>query len=335
MPSSLKPKPSISVTQRIQYGIVRLLAGIVRLLPVPLVEWIAGILGTLVYLGLREHRRRAMHNLELAFPEKSLTERRRIAHASARHFARVAAEVLINPQHCRPETYREFLTSAEASEPVMDQLREGRAIVITGHIGNWELLGFFVAMRGAPMTAIARSLGNPLIDNWLAELRGAAGLKIIDKDGAAAQADAILEAGGVIGIVPDQNAGKQGIFVPFFGRLAASHKSIALLAMRHEVPIVCGCCHRVGSGYRFISSHTEIIEPKDWAGQDDPLFYITARWVRAVEKMARTYPEQYLWLHRRWKYRPPHEFYGKPMPMRMFQKIAALPWIKPEDFTKF
>ncbi len=117
------------------------------------------------------------------------------------------------------------------------------------------------------------------------------------------------------------------MFVPFFGRLASAYKSIGLLAMQQEVPIICGYAHRLGPRFEYEIGASDIIEPGDWQNQPDPLYYITARYSRAIEQMIRRQPAQYLWMHRRWKSRPRHERQGKPMPSGLRKNLESLPWM--------
>ena len=141
--------------------------------------------------------------------------------------------------------------------------------------------------------------------------------------------DRLVEQGERIGFIADQNAGDKGLFVPFLGRLASSYKSIGLLVMRHEVPVVAGFAKRIPGQFKYEMMITDIIRPDDWVDQPDPLFYISARFNRAVEQFVRLAPEQYLWVHRRWKSRPKWEREGKPMPARMIAKLESLPWMTP------
>ncbi len=122
--------------------------------------------------------------------------------------------------------------------------------------------------------------------------------------------------------------------MPFFGRLASSYKSIALLAMHHNVPVIAGYAVRIGEQFLYEIDYTDIIVPGDWADQPDPLFYITARYNRAIEAMIRRDPTQYLWLHRRWKSRPKHERQGQPVPAKLIDKLAALPWMTQAELDR-
>jgi KDO2-lipid IV(A) lauroyltransferase len=116
-----------------------------------------------------------------------------------------------------------------------------------------------------------------------------------------------MEQHGTVAFVADQNAGTKGMFVDFFGRKASTYKSIGLLAMEYEVPIIVGYARRVDDRFRFRVGSTDIIWPKDWKSRDDPLRYITQRYTSAIEAFVRDDPGQYLWVHRRWKTRPKGE----------------------------
>ena len=104
--------------------------------------------------------------------------------------------------------------------------------------------------------------------------------------------------------------------------------------MRYNVPIAAGAAIRVRGRFFYELIATDVIEPEDWADHPDPLFYITARYARAIELMIRAGPDQYLWVHRRWKSRPRHERLGKPMPKRMIEKLESLPWLTPDDVER-
>jgi KDO2-lipid IV(A) lauroyltransferase len=173
-----------------------------------------------------------------------------------------------------------------------------------------------------------------MLNRWVLDIREARGMRIITKWGATPILQDVLRSGGRVAFIADQNAGDQGLFVPFFGRLASSYKSIGLLAMRYQVPIVCGFAPRLGGRFEYELNTTDIIRPQDWADHPDPLFYITARYNHAMEQMVRRAPDQYLWVHRRWKSRPRHERLGRPMPRRMIAKLESLPWLTSEEIDR-
>jgi len=243
-------------------------------------------------------------------------------------------DALVMPRLITPASWSRHIRIG-ALEKVLDRLIRGEpTIFITGHCGNWELLGYYLAAIGYRIAALARPLDNPRLNRWLLGIREARGMKIITKWGATPELIDTLKGGGHVGFIADQNAGDQGLFVPFFGRLASSYKSIGLLALRYDIPIAAGLARRLDGQFRYELSCVDFIEPADWADQPDPLYYVTARCNRAMERMIRLAPEQYLWLHRRWKSRPKFEREGKPVPSKVIQKLESLPWMTPDELRR-
>lgn len=296
---------------------------------------------------------RAIDNLRWCFPAWPDERVRRYAVDSYRRLFALAIEVASTPRLITDDSWPEFVRLGEMG-PMLRRLLEnavsgGRPCVfITGHCGNWELLGYTLAALGFPMHALYRPLDLAPLDRWVRETRERRGLRLLDKFGALEQAPALMERGEHVAFIADQNAGDRGVFVPFFGRLASTYKSIGLLAMRFEAPVVCGQARAVGDWdrvgaasppidgqrFRYEIDVVDVIRPQDWAGQPDPLFYITARYRRAIETMVKRAPEQYLWMHRYWKSRPPHEREGKPFPPRLREKLAALPWMTGRELER-
>ncbi len=278
------------------------------------------------------HRNRAISNLEHSFPDRSPAEISRIAVASIEHLFQLAAvDAIMMGRKIRPTTWHRHIDVTTAT-PAIDLLTSDRPVLLlTGHCGNWELLGYGLSVIGYPMAALARPLDNPLLNRWALGIRQAWGLEVLTKWGATPRMQSILESGGRLGFIADQNAGDQGVFVPFFGRLASAYKSIALLAMRFETPIIVAMARRRSQAidYEFVVG--DIIEPEDWAQQDDPLYYITARYTRGLESLVAACPEQYLWIHRRWKSRPKHVRKGVAMPASHAARIRSLPWLAGDD----
>jgi Kdo2-lipid IVA lauroyltransferase/acyltransferase len=276
----------------------------------------------------RKRVERARVNVARCFPEKTHDETERIAIDSVRNmFELFMVDAIVMPKIVREWSWQRYVTLTDFGETLDLLLGDQPCIFLTGHVGNWELLGYFLALMGFRMTALARPLDNPLVYNWLLKTREASGLRILTKWGATGELQRLVESGGKIAFIADQNAGDDGLFVPAFNRLASSYKSIGLLAMRYRIPIVTGVARRCGHRFRYEIFSNDIIRPEEWESHDDPLFYITARYNRALELMIRSCPEQYLWIHRRWKSRPKHEREGQPMPDRLRRKLLSLPWM--------
>jgi KDO2-lipid IV(A) lauroyltransferase len=287
------------------YVAVRLVVGFCQALSIEQSYRIAGFLAAVAYRVDRRHRVVAMENLRQAFGDRfSEAERDRIVRGVYRHFCGMLMEMLHIPRKLHLTNWRERI-SLVGHEPVLDRLLEGGPLVmVSGHFGNWELVGYLFGVFGFPSTSVARPLDNPYLDRYLNEFRGRTGQKLIAKKGGSDDMASVLERGKILSVLCDQDAGQRGLYVDFFGRPASSHKGIALLALAHNAPILVGGARRVGPGFRYEVVCEEIIEPRDWAGQADEIRWITARYTAALERMVRRDPEQYFWLHRRWKHQP-------------------------------
>ncbi len=316
------------------YVAARLVAAAIGAFPVDQNLQTAAAIGRMVHRLDKRHRLRAEQSVALAFPEWSIERVSRVVQASNEHLLRLVVEVIQTPRIISPDRWADRIDVSGMGRAIEILGSDRPAVLVTGHVGNWEVLGFYMAAMGFDVDAIARPLDHRLINDWLLGIREHRGMRIITKWDATDRMLAVMQRGGALGFIADQNAGDRGLFVPFFGRLASSYKSIGLLAMNHNAPVVCGYAHRTGPGFHYQIGTTDIIYPEDWADQRDPLFYITARFNRAIEQMVRLRPEQYLWMHRRWKSRPRHEREGKPVPSGLRRNLEALPWMTQEDMDR-
>lgn len=255
----------------------------------------------------REHRRRAEEHIRLSFPEWPPERVSQVAQASMRHLPMLALEVLRTPQQITVWSWSRHVELRNLDEALRILLGKRGCIMVTGHYGNWELLGYVLAVLGFDIVAVMRPLDNEYINHFLLDRREASGLSLLYKKGATRSAPDVIEGGGALSFIADQNAGRKGLFVDFFGRKASTYKSIALLAMEYEAPIIVGCARRIAKGFRYEVCVQRIIRPEEWKTQGDPLMWITEEYTKGIEEMVRQAPEQYLWMHRRWKTRPKDE----------------------------
>ena len=301
-------------------------------------------IGRWMYAFDRRHRERAIENISRSMPELigrpaaapplnghgpgPRGEVERIALASMQHFLQLGVEVLLTPRLVHRDTWPRMVNFVHHERALDLILSDHPVVMVTGHYGNWEVLGYALSLLGIDLAAIARPIDNPLVNEYLMGVRRRNGMRIITKWGATDDMTGVLERGGTLGFIGDQNAGDKGLFVPFFGRLASAYKSIGLLAIHYGAAVVCGYARRrSGAPFDFEVGIADVIEPADWRDRPDPLFYLTARYTRALETMVRQAPEQYLWIHRRWKSRPRFEREGKPMPERLRESLRSLPWM--------
>lgn len=293
---------------RLGYLVVRLISAALHCFPVNLNHQTAKLIASIVYRLDHKHRNRTLGNLKRSFPDATDAQRAAWGERSAQSLTMMAVEVLFTTRLIRLDTWPRYVT-LKNFEPVLELLlkRNQGLLMLTAHYGNFEILGYLLATLGFPTASVARPLDNPYISEYLFGLRAKMGQRVIVKHGATEDVVAEMEAHEAVGFVADQNAGPKGIFVDFFGRKASTYKSIGLVAMQYNVPVVIGYARRVNDEFRFVIGAQDIIYPDDWKDEPDPLRYITQRYTKAIEDFIRDDPGQYWWVHRRWKTRPKGE----------------------------
>jgi len=301
-------KPRNDFIDRLQYAGLRIVTMCLHCWPVELCLDVAKVLGNIMYIVDRRHRKRAMGNLRRSFPHKPDAELRTLARRSMQQLFMLFVETLFTTRLIRIDTVAKHVKLAQLGTTLKLLLEQNQGVImLTGHYGAWEVLGYALATLGFETTSVARPLDNPYVNEYLLGVRERMGQRIIDKKGATAIVVPLLERNGAVGFIADQNAGTKGMFVDFFGRKASTYKSIGLLAMEFNVPVVIGYARRKQDKFEFDLGVQDIIWPKDWQQQDDPLRYITQRYTKAIEDFTAADPGQYLWVHRRWKTRPKGE----------------------------
>jgi KDO2-lipid IV(A) lauroyltransferase len=239
-----------------------------------------------------------------AFPGLDEADVRRIARAAYEHLGRASIEAAILPRLGRDAVLGLF--EGVDQWPVVEQaLAKRRGLIfVTGHLGNWELGGAYLAARGVPLDAIARRMKNPLFDRYLTETRSQIGMVVVHDADAVRRTPRSLRENRAVAFLSDQGVlGLASTFVPFFGRPAKTPRGPAVFALRLQVPVVFGAAVRQPSGkYRLVF---EPIEVHDTGDRDADVDAIVARYTAALERWVRRYPEQYFWHHRRWRRQPP------------------------------
>jgi KDO2-lipid IV(A) lauroyltransferase len=278
---------------------------VVAALPVRAAAWLGRRLGDLAYSLLARRRRLAVANLTQAFPDLTPSARRRLARGSFQHLGMLFTEgcfVLGRPLERVTAQIR--VEGVEHVRTVLE--RHGRALVLTAHLGNWELLTLAPALTGYPLTVVARALDSPALDAWAERLRRTAGVEVVDKRAALRPVLDALGRGRLVGVLLDQNASRrEGVFVPFFGRLASTSRAMAVLALRTRTPVIPAFTRRLAPGRHEITIHPALRLPDP--GDEDAVRTLTAACTAAIEAAVRATPEQWLWSHDRWRTRPPDE----------------------------
>jgi len=267
----------------------------------------ACFLGRLLWKYYHRGRKRALDNLRAGFPEKSEEWIWQTGKRSFEHIVMLTIDVLFTPRLVKKNNWRHY-SRFKTTERAKWMMKEGKGmIMIAGHYSNFEIIGYMLGLFGYNIYSIARPLDNKFISSYLYGVRQRVGQKIIDKKGAAGIMIDLLAGGATVCFIVDQDAGKKGIFVDFFGRKASTYKSIGLLAITTNTPIGVGYSRRVDNRFFFEIGVNRIIMPEEWADKEDPLKWITTEYTKAIEDFVREDPTQYWWLHRRWKTRPKEE----------------------------
>lgn len=298
-------RPRNNLVDYVVYLLVRLVAMFIYMVPTGTVYAAGRRLGDLLWLVDRRHRQIATGQLRISFPDWSEDRIRQVARQSLRSLALMGIELLLTPRLITPQRWRQHLRLRDIGELLRLLLdNDTGAILLTGHFGNFEVAGYMLATLGFPTVSVARPLDNPYLNDFVTGVRERTGQSILIKKGASVSMDSVLEGRGILGFIADQDAGRKGVFVDFFGRPASTFRSIALMAAWHQVPIVVGYARRIGEDYCFEVGVHRIIRPHEWQGQADEVRWITQEYTRALEQIVRAAPEQYFWVHRRWKHRP-------------------------------
>ena len=293
----------VSLRHRVEFMGFRVLAWMIEVFPERLALSLCATLGWLGGVVFRIRRADVDRHLAMAFPERDPAWRRRIARNSYRHLAREAAMTFRLSRMEPEEVVRR--TDMEGFEEFRAAVEEGAgAVVVSGHLGNWEIAGASAAARGVPMDVVAHRQNNPLFDRYLVETRDRLGLTVIVKNDAFRLARRSLSAGRVAAFVADQNIRRRGIFVDFFGSPAATPKGPALFAVRSGAPVFLGTAVRLSGWPSRYKVKAERVPVRRDGSAEEVIQELTQRYTSSLEQRIREAPEQYFWQHRRWKTRP-------------------------------
>ncbi len=261
--------------------------------------WVGARLGDLAWAALPRRRTVALENLARAFPERSTTERARIGRNSFRHLGMNFVESCVF--FFRPPARLLSRVSLEGAPNLQAADALGRGmLLLTAHYGNWELLAASHALSGFPLSVVMRPLDSPALDPILERFRLRSGVELITKRRALPDIVDALRRRRMVGILLDQNASRrEGVFVPFFGVPASTSKGMALIALRTGAPVLPVFIHRRPDGRHVVHAGAPVPVPAD-----GDVAAFTRAFNEAIEGAIRRAPEQWFWLHRRWKTRP-------------------------------
>lgn len=313
-----------AMLEQAEFYAARLLAGSLGALPGRVANGLGAGTGRLAHAtGARRDIVRGQ--IAAAFPERDRAWVEATALGCYRHFGREAAEMVRLHRTGAPALLSRMRTD-EATERCIERMLGGEGtIVVTGHLGNWEVAGAYLAARGVALAAVVKRQSNERFDAWIARTRHDVGIEPVYMDDARDVVPSLLAAGRSVALVADQDARSRGVVVPFLGRPASTFRGPARFALATGAPLVFGLAVRDGSGYR---SYVEPVRPaaEPAPADEESVLAVTRRWVDRLDYHVRERPRQYFWFHRRWKGQP-----GPAVLPRNDHPAAAVPHADPKQ----
>ncbi len=264
-------------------------------------------------------------NLELVYgslqPQHRALLRRRMWH----HLLLMVCEIAHAPRKIHRTNWREHFYIKHKNEMFQTMMDPRATVLVTGHFGNFEVAGYWAGMIGTPTTTIARPLDNPYVNDYFAQYRSFGGHRILPKEGSSTQVQEVLDAGGMLTLLADQHAGGKGCWVDFFGHPTSCHKALALFVLSARAPMVVNYTRRLDRPLRFEMGMTGVADPAELDQGKVPehlqsVEELTAWYNQKLESAVRLAPEQYWWLHRRWRDVPPAQL--KRLEARRREKLS-------------
>ncbi len=294
-----------SVLDYVTYGALRGAIGALRLMPFARAAGAGGVVARLAYRPLGIRRRVVESQIALAFPAWDRAEVVRVARAAYENLGRTTVETALVPSLTREEVVALVADATDWSHlaAARSASRGQGLVLITGHLGNWELAATYLAARGLPMDVIARRMANPVFDRYLTRARERSGLTVLTDAEAARRVPRSVREGRSVGFVADQGVkGLASTFVRFFGRWAKTPRGPAVFALRLGVPALFVTLVRLPTGrFRLVVEPIAVDESGD---RERDVNVVVARYTAVLERWVREYPEQYFWHHRRWRRQP-------------------------------
>jgi KDO2-lipid IV(A) lauroyltransferase len=290
----------------LEYLTARSLLVAFGLLPLRVALFLSSRMGRGAYYFSGRLRRTGDRNLELAFPELSQRQRRLLLRGCFESLGRLLG--VFSHFAGNPETLRDLI-DCEGLEHIEAARKSGRGVILfTGHVGAWELSSFALSLFGYPLSFLVRRIDNPKIETLIEGRRARLGNRTIDKRSAAREMLQILQTGGTLGILVDLNTlDREGIFVDFFDVQASTTFVLAKLALRTEAAVLPVFAPWDPRRKRFLLKVDGPLSFEHSGNVDEDVRRLTQLFTSVVEKYVRRYPDQWLWIHRRWKTRPPGE----------------------------
>lgn len=297
----------------LEYVVVRLLIAVVQTLPEDRANRCCHAAAWLLSDVFNVRGKTVEANLERVFPEQGDLRRVEMRRAMWHHLLLMICEIAWAPRRLHRSNWKQHIHFPAGDACLRPMLSPRPAVVVSGHFGNFEMGGYVNGLIGISTLTIARKLDNPHLHRYITRFRAAKGQRLIDKNGCAPEIDRHLAQGGILTLLADQHGGERGCWVDFLGHPASCHKGLALFSLTSKAPMMVGYTQRYDGPMRFIQGATGFLDPLS----DDPaaggVRPMTAWYNDRLAEVVLKCPEQYWWLHRRWRPKPKRVRPAKPV----------------------
>jgi Kdo2-lipid IVA lauroyltransferase/acyltransferase len=277
------------------------------LLPRPVARFVGASFATAAYAVRTPLRRAAMFNLKLAFPAWSDAQRKHAVQRMIQQIGWLAGEFSQFPRYKRENIERIVILDGEENFDAAQERGKG-VLFLTGHMSAWEVAPFAHALYGHPLHFLVRPIANPRVDALINGYRCLSGNRPIEKNRSARAILKVLSDGGTVGILSDHNSSiEEGVFVPFFGVLASTTSGLARIALRTDAAVVPGFLSWDDALRKYRLRFEPAVALARSGDEEVDVRENTAQFTQVIEAYVRAHPDQWLWVHKRWKTRPPGE----------------------------
>lgn len=301
-----------AIADVLAYAAVRAVVAVIQVLPVDMGDHLCRGLAHVLTGPLAIRRRVIADTLASVYPTASAEQCRQLTLSMWHHLMLMVCEVAWAQGRLHRANWTDHIRMVGNREILATSLTPRPSILVSGHFGNFEIGCYTFGLMGMPTLAIARTLDNPYLHRWVERFRGAKGQRLVDKNGCAPIVDQFMREGGTLSLLADQHAGNKGLWGDFCGVPASCHKALALFSLTNQAPMLALYTRRVdGRPMQFESAMIERVDPLA-GGEDDrsrvaceSVESLTYWYNRQLERAIDIAPEQYWWLHRRWRTPPP------------------------------
>jgi Kdo2-lipid IVA lauroyltransferase/acyltransferase len=302
--SSRQPHARTDLRHIAEYLAARMIVFVLQTIPLSWSPRIARGFGWLLNDLFKVRGEITEENLRHVYPDRSPEWRHRVAREMWEHLLLMLAEIAQAPRKIHDTNWGDYVSIRDRKLMTTHFLDWRPTILVSGHFGNFELAVFITGVMGVPTYAIARPLDNPLLERWIKRYREALGQFILPTSGSSGAIQQVLDAGGMLALLGDQHAGEKGCWVEFLGRPASCHKAVALFTLLQDAPMLVSWCVRRDGPLKMEVGCEGVADPAIPGSTPGDVRSLTQWYNQKLEEVIRRDPEQYWWLHRRWKERP-------------------------------